>query len=45
MKLIHIYLIKKKIENMGVKIFENEEVRNFTFSGNKTNGLITFSKT
>ena len=24
---------------------ENEEVRNFTFSGNKTNGLITFSKT
>ena len=43
----HTYIpaLRKKIENMGVKIFENEEVRNFTFSGNKTNGLITFSKT
>jgi glycine/D-amino acid oxidase-like deaminating enzyme len=42
----HFYIpaLKKKIESMGVKIFEKEELINFNFHGENINKVITFSK-
>ena len=42
----HTYIpaLRKKIESMGVKIVENEQVNNFNFSGNKLKGVVTYSK-
>mgnify|MGYP000133969538 FL=1 len=42
----HTYIpaLKRKIENMGVKIQENEIINNFIFNGNKITGIVTYSK-
>ena len=42
----HTYIpaLRKKIESMGVKIYENEQVQNFKFKGSKITGVVSFSK-
>jgi len=42
----HTYIpaLRKKIEGMGVKIYENEIVNNFIFKGSKLTGIVTYSK-